>query len=872
MRHYWIIGIFFCLLGIGQFFADVRADTLIDSARPQSGSAETFSFVLYLDKQADLSAAYQIKDWNERGQYVYDRLRASAESSQTNLRQAWSQRAVQGTVTKFEPFWIANAIVVQGDATALNYFATFPEVAAIESPLRPELPEPIETTRAISPTISWGVEYIHAPQVWQKGIDGKGIVIGIIDTGVDWEHPALKEHYRGWDGQTATHDYNWFNPEPQSAEKCIDPTVPCSELTHGTHVTGIAAGGDADHQIGVAPGAKWIHALGCCPSETALLASLQWMLAPTALQGNNPNPALRPQIVNNSWGGSGGRKTYQAALEALHASGIVVIVATGNSGPFCGSIGSPPDDRFALSVGNFINSGDISRSSSRGPSPFSGVGVDVAAPGTGIFSSLPNEQYGMASGTSMAAPHVAGMVALMLQANPALIGQVDMVREWVRRSADSALAPDESCPDYPGDQTPNTAFGWGRINAERALSLVTGATASWLGRIESSAGEPIAEAQIALTNGVITVTQTTGKDGSAMLIVPPDLYTITASAMGYQSLTLTNLTITDAITATQTLSLTLLPTVTISGTVVRSDTKQPLSEVQLVWADGGLRTTTDANGHYQLTLPIGSAEIDLSHGGYTPTQETITVTKPMTKTFQLAPSADYLLVTAPNQCALPYRWEDARAGTPLSLADDDRVMVTLPFSFPFYEKLYDSVYVGSNGFITFGKGELRPHFAIPFISPPNNVIYGFGQDLNPERGTQGEIYTQLQSDGAFVIEYHRVEHWPKGNPETFQIKLYPNGTFQLQYETVSDPLTALAGVENEYGTQGAVWPQQLTNGLSVSGIPYVNGENLCSDKVTSAVTLETQSVNRHNSPRFILILLACFGLILLIRPIWSSRP
>ena len=867
MRH-WMLGLILLTVMIMTIVPMRKTDATINSLLPSRET--TLPFILYLHEQADLSAAYQISDWNERGQYVYDQLRASAESSQMGLRQAWSQRSVRGTVTKFEPLWIVNAILVEGDTTALNYFASFPEVAAIESPLRPEFPpEPIVNGRSET-AISWGVEYIHAPQVWQKGIDGKGIVIGVIDTGIDWEHPALKEHYRGWDGQTATHDYNWFNPEPESAEKCTDPAIPCPESSHGTHVTGIAVGGDADNQIGVAPGAKWIHALGCCPSETALLASLQWMIAPTDLQGNNPKPELRPHIVNNSWGGAGGRQTYHAALQALHASGIVVTVSTGNSGPFCGSIGSPPDDRFALSVGNFINSGDISRSSSRGPSPFSGVGVDVAAPGTGIFSSLPSGQYGSTSGTSMAAPHLAGMVALMLQANPTLIGQVDMVREWVRRSADSALAPDDSCPNYPGDQTPNTAFGWGRIDAERAVSLVTEGV-SWFGRIESAAGEPIAEAQIGLTNGVVTVTQTTGKDGSATLIVPPDLYTVTASATGYQPVTITDLSITDAITAMQTVSLTLLPTVTLSGIVVRSDTQQPLVDVELVWREGGVTTTTDANGQYQLTLPIGSAEIALSHSGYTPTQETITVTKPMTQTFQLMASADYTLVTTPNRCALPYRWEDATGGDPLSLGDDDRVMVTLPFSFPFYETLYDSVYVGSNGFLTFGRGELRPHFVVPFISPPNNVIYGFGEDLNSEKGLQGEIYTQLQADGAFVIEYHAVEHWPKGNPETFQIKLYPNGQFQLQYETVSDPLTALAGVENGSGTQGTVWTKQLTNGLAVSGIPYVNGENLCADGTTSIVTNQIKVVSRHNVPLLSMVLFACLVLIGLIRPIRSSR-
>ena len=105
---------------------------------------------------------------------------------------------------------------------------------------------------------------------------------------MQWDHPALKPHYRGWDGATADHNYNWFNPEPFAP--CADPTIPCDSNScgHGTHVTGITAGDDgAGNQIGVAPGAQWIHALGCCPSDAALLKALQWMLAPTDLNGDN---------------------------------------------------------------------------------------------------------------------------------------------------------------------------------------------------------------------------------------------------------------------------------------------------------------------------------------------------------------------------------------------------------------------------------------------------------------------------------------------------------------------------------------------------------------------------------------------------------
>src|SRR5690606_15813165 len=177
------------------------------------------------------------------------------------------------------------------------------------------------------------IENIRASEAWEAfGTRGEGIVVANIDTGVEFDHPALVNQYRGTQGEGMyDHNYNWFDP----SNICGFPSeAPCDNEGHGTHTMGTIVGDDGgDNQIGVAPGAQWIAAKGCedffCSFE-ALLSAGEWILAPTDLNGENPRPDLRPHIVNNSWGGGAGDEFYRGIVQAWVAAGIFPVFANGN--------------------------------------------------------------------------------------------------------------------------------------------------------------------------------------------------------------------------------------------------------------------------------------------------------------------------------------------------------------------------------------------------------------------------------------------------------------------------------------------------------------------------------------------------------------
>jgi subtilisin family serine protease len=415
--------------------------------------------------KADLTAASQMTDWDARGQAVYDALTRVADASQAPVRKFLaSQHAT------YETFWATNAILVTGGSAELaTKLSGFTAVSKLVAPLQTELRKPILEPNVDAPgTVEWGLQNIKADKVWNKFKDqGKGIVVANIDTGVQYDHPALVKQYRGTKKKGKyNHNYNWYDGSQTGH------TVPFDSGSHGTHTMGTMVGDDGGaNQIGVAPKAKWIAAYGCCPSEAALVRSGQWMLAPTKINGSDPKPKKRPDIVNNSWGYTdpdGQETLFDDIIHDWDASGIFGMWSLMNMGPACNTDGAPGARPFAYAAGAYDINNQIASFSSRGPGLGSDIKPNLSAPGVNVRSSVPGG-YGNMSGTSMASPHIAGSVALLWSAAPGLRGDIDKTHKLLDKSG-----TDVDATQCGGTKADNNVFGEGRLNA---LKLVKSAAA-----------------------------------------------------------------------------------------------------------------------------------------------------------------------------------------------------------------------------------------------------------------------------------------------------------------------------------------------------------------------------------------------------------
>ncbi|MGC9396149.1 MAG: M14 family zinc carboxypeptidase [Anaerolineae bacterium] len=441
-------------------------------------------FLVVLAAQADLSEASRLQTKAEKGRYVYETLWRTAQASQAPLR-AW----LEARGVEHRAYYIVNLIWVKGDAILARTLAARPDVARIEGnpTIRNPLPQParpFDRLLANAPTgIESNITYVRAPEVWAMGFTGQGIVVGGQDTGYDWTHPALQPHYRGWDGVTADHDYNWHDSIHSGGGSCgADSPVPCDDYSHGTHTMGTVVGDDGgDNQIGMAPGAQWI---GCRNMDVGdgtpatYLECFEFFLAPYPVGGtpDQGDPSKAPDVTNNSWTCPSSEgcswSTLQAAVEAQRAAGIMTVVSAGNGGSSCSTIGDPPAIyAAAYTVGALYTGTDtIASLSSRGPVTVDGSNrrkPDITAPGTNVRSCVLNGTYGYKTGTSMAAPHVAGAVALLWSAVPAFKNQITATEQLLN---DYAFHINSTACSSSG--WPNNVYGYGRLDIKAAVDAV----------------------------------------------------------------------------------------------------------------------------------------------------------------------------------------------------------------------------------------------------------------------------------------------------------------------------------------------------------------------------------------------------------------
>lgn len=438
-------------------------------------------FIVRLKARAEMQDLRQVGDALQRRTLMVERLRDTAKITQASLVSHLKAAGIE-----YRPFWITNAVWVRGDRTLLDEILRRQDVAHVHANPQVKMDLPTPEPSADSPNaIEWNVTLIGAPDVWAEGVTGQGAVIGGQDTGYDWDHPALINQYRGWDGANADHNYNWHDSIHVDNALCDgDSPEPCDDDNHGTHTMGTMVGDDGGgNQIGVAPGARWI---GCRNMDegdgtpASYMECFQWFVAPTDLNGENPDPSKAPHVINNSWAcppseDCNDTEMLRDVVQNTVDAGILVVVSAGNGGSGCSTVANQPAIyELSFSVGSTTSLDHASSFSSRGPVTIDGSGrmkPDIAAPGSGVRSSIRNGGYSSFSGTSMAAPHVAALAALMISANPALAGDLATLRDRMQVNA-VQLTTAQECGGVPGSQVPNNTFGHGRIDAPASVFVL----------------------------------------------------------------------------------------------------------------------------------------------------------------------------------------------------------------------------------------------------------------------------------------------------------------------------------------------------------------------------------------------------------------
>ncbi|WP_298819365.1 S8 family serine peptidase [Chloroflexus sp.] len=819
-------------------------------------------FLVFFADRPDLGPALEIRDWTARGEYVYRALTEHAERSQRAVRAMLDAAGIP-----YQILWIANALLVEGDATLANTLAAHADVAMLTADLEVQMTPPVTTTTvscSATNNICWNIVRIGADRVWEEfGVNGAGITVANIDSGVNYTHPALINAYRGNLGSSFDHNYNWFDP-------LNNTSAPNDAGIHGTHVMGTMVANPPDQPaMGVAPGAKWIAARACDASNcslSSLITAAQWMLAPTDLNGENPRPNLRPHILNNSWAfGVGGEQTYSGYTAAWKAAGIFTVFAAGNSGnTTCSTIRSPGDYTDVVAAGATNQSDQLTYFSAIGPTSDGRIKPDLVAPGQSIFSTVSTNSYQALSGTSMAAPHIAGAVALLWSANPQLIGDYDTTYALLTGNAvpitnDSRFMSSGYAACRP-DTVPNNIYGYGRLDIFAAVAAARVQVPWLILPATPSANLSSSESQtISITLDARKVAGPGIYQGRLLiygnnLSDPPRVVPITMTVPARAS------------------------HATLNGTLIDSDTGQPLRGT--VTTAHGLTLVTDANGGYQLVVPGNSNQtLTAAANGFASQTQSVTPPTGSTTTLNftlnpLRPRMTLLqdLITATvdfNQTTtitLPLRndgnlplsytvtidnepygvWRSDEVGGPtggwidppidrqvLNLYDDwSSAGIDLGFDFPFANDYYRTIYIGANGIITFAPfpqfNNLFNPSCLPLTETSAPAIVPLHVDFDSSAG--GEISFARVSAGA-LITWNNVPHFGASRHLSVQALLQPNGIIRFHYRNVADLLDAdqwAVGLQfnSSHQTIGCTYannfPLALNDGLTLELRPQAN--------------------------------------------------
>jgi subtilisin family serine protease len=760
----------------------------------------------------------------ERHYEVVTTLMQKATDTQGPVLEVLNQLEASGQVREIRPFWISNMIAFEGTPTAIEQAAALEEVEKIIFDAPVETIEPIinDTEPPLVTTRSQGLDVINAPEVWAMGYTGQGRLVSNIDTGVDGSHPAFANRWRGVSEPASE---CWFDP-------VNGYTFPTDHGQHGTHTMGTICGRSPTtyDTVGVAINAKWIAAGSVDYGGTTsdIIASFQWIADPDGNPGTTDDV---PDCVNNSWGYSPFfhgvphcDDTFWNVMDGCENAGVVVLFAAGNEGDDYGSnsLRTPADraDTYfnAFSVGaidGHTPGYPIAGFSSLGPCDCADYPMNIkpecVAPGVDVRSSIPGGSYqGGWNGTSMATPHITGSVALLREINPNL--DVDIIKDiFLQSSVDL------------GPQGEDNTYGHGYLDVYQAALLASGGFGYVEGHVYDSQNNLPIEATVEILG--TSISTIANSSGYYIMTVPAEEnYTVRGSYHDYV-IDEHSVYVEPDQTITQDLYLGPPDISNDPSSYVVSAQPGQIVERDLTISnngEGGLLFMLSTETFEGRLLKTGGAAQDV-----TKAQEPLGYRK---LERSKNPNADVpyfppVILDQGGPDAFGHEWIDSDepggpsvdwidisgAGTPVYLGDDDYAgAISIGFSFPFYENNYTSLYIGSNGVLTFGGGNTAyENTGIPNSSAPNNFIALYWDDLNPSSG--GSIYYYRDtSNNRFIVSFVGVpfyDWWYGGTGSaTFEAVLYPDGDIYLNYATMSPGYHTLSdetiGIENVNASDG----------------------------------------------------------------------
>jgi subtilisin family serine protease len=600
---------------------------------------------------------------------------------------------------------------------------------------------------------------IDAPEAWNRSTGSRSVLVGVIDSGIDYTHPDLQANMWTNPGEIAGNniddDGNGYVDDIRGWDFANEDNDPIDDNNHGTHCAG-TIGAVGNNAVGVT-GVCWQVSL----VGLKFLSSSNRGATSDGIEATAYATRLGCTLTSNSWVGGGYSQGLYNAINAANIAGIPFIAAAGNTASDNDSLPNYPsnyDLPNVIAVASTTRSDLLSNFSCYGASS-----VDLAAPGSSILSSVPGAKYSLFNGTSMATPHVAGAMALLKSYKPSL-QSADLI-ELIMNSVD------------PLTVLEGKMVSGGRLNVDRTLVNADSMTVS--------------------TGSFIAV-----GDVGGPFTPSKQIYTVknrSASAISWLA---------SANVGWATVSPSggvLAPGESMQVMVNLHSSVVGLANGTYLGVVNFQNSNSNTNTSRNLKLQVGKFDY------FTQLFDTGVTNDLGNKAITFTPSANRSKYTAVSSTRSSY-YTDPAGGVDLPLDDDDHQLINLSTPVKLYGVDYHSVYIHSNGYLTFTQADssnlasLSSHFSLPRVS-------GLMDDLNPAAG--GRVSYRVLTD-RLVVTWNHVPQYALTDSNSFQVELFYAGVIRITWLDI-DATDGLAGLSEGRGLQPDYSSSDLSSYLPVIG-------------------------------------------------------